>query len=522
MTAQWALCTAMRVEEAALRRGLLGPRGAAPAVTVPASTAGPARTVHRTGVGAHRARQAASRIAAAGAVAVAGVGGGLAPWLRPGDVVVADRVLTDPVATGRPDSVDLPAAAMLASALRRRGLRVHVGAVVSTDRLVDGADRQRLAATGAVVADLESGWLLAGAGGRPRACVRVVADPGSGGLFRPATLGHLRRALRTLPEVGAALAEWGAATAMRRVVLAAPRSFCAGVERAIAVVERALDRYGPPVYVRKQIVHNTHVVTGLRARGAVFVDDLDEVPEGAVTVFSAHGVAPMVRSVAFERQLAVIDATCPLVTKVHAEARRFAIRGDTVLLIGHPGHEETEGTLGEAPERIRLVPDAAAAEQVSVDDPQRVSYLVQTTLAVDEAEEIVAVLRRRFPALAAPPSDDICYATTNRQEAVAAVAEACDAVLVLGSANSSNSQRLVEVAQRAGTPAYLVDDAGCVDLRWLAGATAVGVTAGASAPPALVDQVVSALSALGATEVTEHAATTEDVHFTLPKEVRGG
>jgi 4-hydroxy-3-methylbut-2-en-1-yl diphosphate reductase len=504
MTVQWALCTAMRVEEAALRRGL--------------RSTSAARTVHRIGVGAHRARLAAGRIAPAGAVAVAGIGGGLPPQLRPGEVVVAARVLTDPSVAGGPGSLDLPAATMLAAALRRRGLPVHVAPVVSTDRLVNGSDRDRLAATGAVVADLESAWLLAGTHG-PRACVRVVVD-GSGGLFRPATLGHLRHAVRALPAVAEGLAEWAAATTLQRVVLAAPRSFCAGVERAIAVVERALDRYGPPVYVRKQIVHNSHVVADLQARGAVFVDELDDVPEGAVTVFSAHGVAPLVRTAASGRSLAVIDATCPLVTKVHAEARRFASHGDTVLLIGHPGHEETEGTLGEAPERIRLVPDATAAERVEVEDPQRVSYLVQTTLAVDEAAEIVQVLKRRFPALAAPPSDDICYATTNRQEAVATVAEKCDVVLVLGSVNSSNSRRLVEVAERAGARAHLVDDAGCVDLRWLAGVTSVGVTAGASAPPALVDQVVTALSALGADEVTEHTATTEDVHFTLPKEVR--
>ncbi|MFG1953842.1 4-hydroxy-3-methylbut-2-enyl diphosphate reductase [Micromonospora sp. NPDC048830] len=317
------------------------------------------------------------------------------------------------------------------------------------------------------------------------------------------------------------MTEWAAAgSGLRRVLLASPRSFCAGVERAIAVVEQALHRHGPPVYVRKQIVHNARVVADLRARGAVFVDDLDEVPDGALTVFSAHGVAPAVRREAADRGLPVIDATCPLVTKVHAEARRFAGRGDTVLLIGHPGHEETDGTLGEAPGRIRLVSDPAAAETVQVDDPDRVSYLVQTTLATDEAAGIVEALRRRFPDLAGPGSDDICYATTNRQRAVAEVAGRADVVLVLGSDNSSNSRRLVEVAERAGARAYLVDDVSRVDLRWLAGVTTIGVSAGASAPPALVDEVVAALGALGAREVSEHTTTVEDVAFTLPKEVR--
>nr|WP_241563702.1 4-hydroxy-3-methylbut-2-enyl diphosphate reductase [Micromonospora costi] len=304
------------------------------------------------------------------------------------------------------------------------------------------------------------------------------------------------------------------------MLLAAPRSFCAGVERAIAVVEQALERHGPPVYVRKEIVHNARVVADLRARGAVFVNELDEVPDGALTVFSAHGVSPAVRQEATDRRLPVIDATCPLVTKVHAEARRFAGRGDTVLLIGHPGHEETDGTLGEAPDRIRLVPDPAAAETVQVDDPERVSYLVQTTLAMDEAAGILDTLRRRFPALAGPGSDDICYATTNRQRAITAVAARADVVLVIGSTNSSNSRRLVEVAERAGARAHLIDGVGDIDLRWLVGAATVGITAGASAPPGLVDEVVAALGALGAREVSEHTAAVEDVVFTLPKEVR--
>ena len=301
------------------------------------------------------------------------------------------------------------------------------------------------------------------------------------------------------------------------VLLASPRSFCAGVERAVEIVERALDQRGRPVYVRKQIVHNAHVVADLEGRGAVFVDELDEVPPGATVVFSAHGVAPQVHTDAGHRELRVIDATCPLVTKVHAEARRFAGRGDTLLLIGHAGHEEVEGTLGEAPARTLLVQDVAEARTVEVPDPERVSYLTQTTLAADETEEIIAVLAARFPALRGPASDDICYATTNRQRALTAVAAEADVVLVVGSANSSNSVRLVELARRGGTPAYLIDDASDIEPDWLAGAGVVGLTAGASAPPGLVDEV---LAALGPVTVIERATATESVRFTLPAAVR--
>jgi 4-hydroxy-3-methylbut-2-enyl diphosphate reductase len=301
------------------------------------------------------------------------------------------------------------------------------------------------------------------------------------------------------------------------VLLAAPRSFCAGVERAVEIVEHALRLRGRPVYVRKQIVHNAHVVADLESRGAVFVDELAEVPSGATVVFSAHGVSPAVRTEAATRRLDVIDATCPLVTKVHAEARRFAARGDTVLLIGHADHEEVAGTLGEAPAQTVLVPDVAAARTVTVPDPDRVSYLTQTTLAVDETEEIIAVLRSRFPELRGPASDDICYATTNRQHALSTVATDADLVLVIGSTNSSNSVRLVEVARRAGTPAYLIDDASDIRPEWLAGVTTVGLTAGASAPPRLVDEVVAAL---GPIRVLERETATESIRFTLPAAVR--
>ncbi len=304
------------------------------------------------------------------------------------------------------------------------------------------------------------------------------------------------------------------------VLLAAPRSFCAGVERAIAVVEQLLDQRGGPIYVRKQIVHNLHVVADLQARGAVFVDELDAVPDGATVVFSAHGVSPMVRTEAADRGLEVIDATCPLVTKVHVEARRFATRGDTVILIGHAGHEEVEGTLGEAADQTILVQGAEDVAGLEVDDPTRVSYLTQTTLAVDDTVEIIKALRARFPALRGPASDDICYATTNRQDALSAIAAESDLVLVVGSANSSNSVRLVELARRHGTPSYLIDDAGDIRPEWLDGVGVVGLTAGASAPPRLVDAVITALAQLAPITVVERETTRETVHFTLPAAVR--
>jgi len=311
-----------------------------------------------------------------------------------------------------------------------------------------------------------------------------------------------------------------AADGPRTVLLAAPRSFCAGVERAIEVVERLLALRGGPVYVRKQIVHNVHVVHDLAERGAVFVDELDEVPDGAVLVFSAHGVAPAVRAEAARRAMEVVDATCPLVTKVHAEARRYAARGDTIVLIGHAGHEEVEGTLGEAPERTVLVDNADDVAYLDVPDPERVSYLTQTTLAVAETTDVVDALRARFPSLRGPASDDICYATTNRQEALDAIAASADVVFVVGSANSSNSLRLVELAERHDTPGYLIDDASDIRPEWLASRRTVGLTAGASAPPRLVDDVVRALAGLGSVSTSERTTTTETMRFTLPLAVR--
>jgi 4-hydroxy-3-methylbut-2-enyl diphosphate reductase len=307
----------------------------------------------------------------------------------------------------------------------------------------------------------------------------------------------------------------------RRVLLARPRGYCAGVDRAVQAVERTLERFGPPVYVRKQIVHNTHVVRTLEEKGAIFVDDTDEVPEGATVVFSAHGVSPQVRDVATRRGLATIDATCPLVTKVHSEARRFADRDYDILLIGHHGHEEVEGTAGEAPRHVHLVDGPDDVANVQVRDPAKVVWLSQTTLSVDETIETVAALRARFPDLQDPPSDDICYATQNRQAAVKRIAAECDVLIVVGSRNSSNSVRLVEVARDAGArAAYLAEDAGTVRPEWLENAACVGLTSGASVPEDLVTGVLDRLSELGFQDVQEVEAVEENMVFALPRELR--
>ncbi len=306
-----------------------------------------------------------------------------------------------------------------------------------------------------------------------------------------------------------------------RVLLAKPRGYCAGVDRAVQTVERALERYGAPVYVRKQIVHNTHVVQSLEERGAVFVEETDEVPRGAVVVFSAHGVAPGVYEDAKQGGLHTIDATCPLVSKVHKEARRFAAQDYDILLIGHEGHEEVVGTTGEAPSHIRLVGSPDEADGLEVRDPAKVAWLSQTTLSVDETNETVAALRARFPLLADPPSDDICYATQNRQAAVKQIAQRSDLVIVVGSRNSSNSVRLVEVALDAGVKAaYLIEDAAAIDPQWLADITVVGVTSGASVPEDLVAGVLDTLAARGFTAVEEVEAVKEDLIFALPRELR--
>ncbi|MFN2526036.1 MAG: 4-hydroxy-3-methylbut-2-enyl diphosphate reductase [Actinomycetota bacterium] len=307
---------------------------------------------------------------------------------------------------------------------------------------------------------------------------------------------------------------------MKKVILAAPRGYCAGVDRAVQMVERALDTLGPPVYVRKEIVHNRHVVTELEKRGAVFVDSEDEIPEGAVCVFSAHGVSPEVRANAAARGLDVIDATCPLVTKVHLEAKRFARGGRKIVLVGHEGHEEIEGTSGETPDDTVVVESVEQLGDLPFDRDQPVAYLTQTTLSVDDTLKVVEALRDRFTDLQGPRSDDICYATQNRQVAVKALAPECDVVLIVGALNSSNSNRMVEVARAAGTPAHLVPDESYLEERWLEDAETVGVSSGASAPEVLVDRLLHKLADLGYDKVEVKEVTTEDVTFSLPPWLR--
>ncbi|MFL5846733.1 MAG: 4-hydroxy-3-methylbut-2-enyl diphosphate reductase [Solirubrobacteraceae bacterium] len=309
---------------------------------------------------------------------------------------------------------------------------------------------------------------------------------------------------------------------VEKLLLAAPRGYCAGVDRAVQTVERALELHGAPVYVRKEIVHNKHVVEQLRERGAIFVDELvDEIPEGSVTVFSAHGVSPAVHADAESRGLRTIDATCPLVTKVHREVLKFAAEGYTIVLIGHAGHEEVEGTMGEAPECTVLVETEADVDGLVVADPDRVAYVSQTTLSVDETKAIITRLRERFPNITGPRTDDICYATTNRQAAVKKMAEQCDLVLVIGSQNSSNSQRLVEVAREHGADeAYLIDNAGQVDEAWLQNKRVVGISSGASAPEELVASLVAFFRERGVQDVSEFEVVKEDVRFMLPKTIR--
>ena len=305
-----------------------------------------------------------------------------------------------------------------------------------------------------------------------------------------------------------------------QVLLASPRGYCAGVERAVETVERTLELYGAPVYVRKQIVHNSHVVRELTERGAVFVDSVADVPEGATLVFSAHGVSPAVRDAADARGLTTLDATCPLVTKVHTQARRFADRGYTIVLVGHAGHEEVEGTTGEAPDAIVLVESAADAENVALPANTPLAYITQTTLSVDETREIIAVLQRRFPSIEGPATEDICYATTNRQRAVKELLGEIDALLVIGSRNSSNSKRLVEVAEAAGVPARLIDDASEIDEQWLDGVDVLGLTSGASAPERLVRDICAWFQARGVRDIREYRSVYEDVVFKLPVELR--
>ncbi len=495
------VCSPLRVEARAVRRGLGG-----------------AGEVRRSGYGATRAAAQADRLRdeTFGTLAVAGVGGGLSAGQKPGDIVVGTQVSR----LGSAGSVSSPSAPLLAGELRRAGLRAAAGPIVTVDHLFRPGQRQRLVAEGALAVDMESAPLLEGAAGRPAVVLRALSDTPQRPLLRPWAVPGGIAGLRSLRLAAPALARWAAACAPRRVLLAGPRSFCAGVERAIEIVELVLERHGPPVYVRKQIVHNKVVVTDLERRGAIFVDELDQVPDGAVVVFSAHGVSPEVRREASARGLDAIDATCPLVSKVHVEARRFAAEGYQVALIGHAGHEEVEGTLGEAPQAMTLIETVADVARLRPADPGKIAYLMQTTLSAEEAGGIASALLERFPGARGPGSDDICYATTNRQIAVRAIAAESDLVLVAGSANSSNSLRLVETVQRAGTPAYLIDGPEDIELGWLAGASVVGLTAGASAPPAVVGQIIDALSGLGPVEVSERVVATESIRFGLPKELK--
>jgi 4-hydroxy-3-methylbut-2-enyl diphosphate reductase len=493
------ILTALVVEERAVRAGA------------------PWARVERTGMGPRRASRAARslRLDPGETGLIAGFCGALAEGLEPGDIVLANRI------EGPAGSFGCADPSVLAGVLRRAGLRVHVGPIACSPRLVLGRRRGELAQTGALAADMESAWLAPVFRNGPPTVLRVVVDTGRRELLRPvATISGAATAYHALRRAAGALREWAQALGQREVMLASPRASCAGVDRAVEIVERALEAAGPPIYVRKQIVHNAHVIADLEGRGAVFVEELDEVPPGATVIFSAHGVSPAVRADAQERELEVIDATCPLVAKVHAEARRFAAAGMDVVLVGHAEHEEVEGTMGEAPERTHLIATADEVDRLAPRDPERIAYLTQTTLAVDETAEVVERLRKRFPRLRGPKASDICYATQNRQDAVRALAGDCDLVLVVGSTNSSNSKRLVEVAERAGCRALLIDDASEIEPALLVGTRRLGLTAGASAPEALVHGVVSAIRGLGGADVSERTVATEDVHFKLPVGLR--
>ena len=522
------VCAPLRFEARAVRRGL---RDGDPGDSGAGSGAGHGiadpPTVLRTGYGTKRSagRLEKMRQVRFGTLAITGTGVGLAPDLSPGDLVVATEVISagDGARDGRGGdgpALRSPSAPLVAGELRRAGLRARAGRIATVDHLVRPSERAQLAQRGLLAADMESAQLAAAAAGRPLAVIRAISDTAEHSLLHPGTVTGGLKALHALRAAGPVLERWAAACGPRRVLLAGPRSFCAGVERAIEIVERVLEQRGSPVYVRKQIVHNTHVVHDLERRGAIFVDELDEVPDGAPVVFSAHGVAPAVRQEAARRELSVVDATCPLVAKVHKEALRFAADGYLVALIGHQGHEEVEGTLGEAPGSTVLVETPEDVATLRPRDESKVAYLMQTTLAADEAEGVAGALLDRFPGARGPGSDDICYATTNRQQAVRGVAAQADLVLVAGSANSSNSRRLVETAERAGTPAHLIDGPEDIQLGWLAGVSTIGLTAGASAPPAVVSEIIDVLGGLGPVEVAERVTTTESIRFSLPKEVR--
>jgi 4-hydroxy-3-methylbut-2-en-1-yl diphosphate reductase len=473
-------------------------------------------TVRRIGMGPGHAPGAAALVAGEAPVLLAGFAGALSAELEPGDIVLASELR-------HPDGRVLESAdpQILAGMLRRAGLRVHVGPIASTDHVVSGAARAELAGTGAIAVDMEAAFLADELEPGTLVTLRAVLDTPARELRNPVhTIGGFRAAYRSLRRAAATLGEWSQVLGPREVILAAPRASCAGVIRAVEIVERVLEDRGAPVYVRKQIVHNAHVVADLESRGAIFVEELDQVPPGSTAIFSAHGVSPEVRAQAAARNLDVIDATCPLVAKVHAEARRFSSAGFDIVLVGHDGHEEVEGTVGEAPARTHVIATAEEVGGLQLADPSRVAYLTQTTLAIDETAGVVDALRQRFPTLAGPASSDICYATQNRQDAVRSLAQDCDLVLVVGSRNSSNSRRLVEVAERAGVRSALVDDGTEIDPELLHGVRRIGLTAGASAPESVVQGVVRALAGVGGAQTSERTVVREDVHFKLPPEVR--
>jgi 4-hydroxy-3-methylbut-2-enyl diphosphate reductase len=469
-----------------------------------------------TGVGMAQAAATGARLRETlhpgAAVALSGLAYALHPDSGVGEVVVASELrATDGTATRH-----LPSAALVASDLRRLGLQVRIGPIVSSSSALSPEQMAELAADGAVAWDMESAWLARQLPDHSFAVVRTIVDREPDD-----AAGSVAGDFGPPPSVRLSLERWARATGPHDVVLASPRSFCAGVERAIEIVERALARFGGPVYVRRQIVHNLHVVTELETKGAIFVTELDEVPDGATVVLAAHGVSPAIRAAAAERaDLNVIDATCPLVAKVHHEARRFVAQDYQIVLVGHADHEEVIGTVGEAPERIRLVQDASAVAELPFDDQEQVAYLTQTTLSTDETADVINALRQRFPRLVGPTTTDICYATQNRQDAVRVVARNCDLMLVVGSSNSSNTARLVEVARREGCRSELIEDASEIDLDWFDQTAVIGVTAGASAPEALVAGVIEALRTLGPATVTEHRTTEETVQFSLPRQVR--
>jgi 4-hydroxy-3-methylbut-2-enyl diphosphate reductase len=440
-----------------------------------------------------------------------GVAGGLAPELTPGDVIIASELRSTESTTSR----NLPGSSLLSAEFRRARFSVYHGPLVTSPTYVSAGGRASLAASGALAVDMESSWVMDYLPNNPLAVVRAISDTSSRGPMR----GGLR-ALGALSQARAPLERWAKACGEHEIILASPRSFCAGVERAIDTVERALAQFGAPVYVRRQIVHNLHVVHGLERQGAIFVEELDEVPDGAVVVLAAHGVSPEIRRQGAEREsLTIIDATCPLVAKVHTEARRYAAQNYNVVLIGHGDHEEIQGTIGEAPEHIKLVANVNEVAELELDE-RPVAYLTQTTLATDETAEVIDALRARFPDVTGPSTNDICYATQNRQDAVRSIAHRCDLMLVVGSANSSNTARLVEVAQREGCRAELIEDVSQLELSWLSGARSIGVTAGASVPDVLVEGVVSSLASLGPVHLSEERIVQENVHFALPTRVR--